>query len=191
LAEITIEEQNPSENSRDYALKLLQESLELFQRCLNVQELQYTQAAQETQQLRETEQADPVPVDSDMSDTSENAVWAAIVRPVTKGTLLDTCIAQLDTLSALCALESVQGHGKLAWIEEMYHIALHEKLKAYVEGADRQRDAALAKAKFDCAFAEAAYRNGRMALATYEQELNSAFSSIPELDLSRDAQSLW
>ena len=106
-------------------------------------------------------------------------------EPVTKDALLDTTIAQIDTLTAVCSLGS--SHTGLAWVEEYYRTTLKDKVLFY--GSSRRHEAALAQAKFTCALSDAAFRGGRLDLPTYENELNAAFIN-QDLDMSNDPQSL-
>lgn len=106
---------------------------------------------------------------------------------VTQDTLLDTTIAQLDTLTAILSLGS--SPTGLVWMEEYYRTTLKDKISFYVDGSSRGGEAALAQAKFTCALSDAAFRGGRLDLSTYEKEMNAAFTS-EDLDLSNDPQSL-
>lgn len=165
--------------------------MELFQRCLNVQEFKFTQ-----DQAIGTSEAQPLPDASSASikitgnpafNASEEEVWASVEEPVTRDALLDTTIAQLDTLTAICSLGS--SHTGLAWVEEYYRSSLKDKLLFYVDGSSRRHEAALAQAKLTCALSDAAFRGGRLDLPTYERELNAAFTT-QDLDMSNDPHSL-
>ncbi|PMD34398.1 hypothetical protein L207DRAFT_534731 [Hyaloscypha variabilis F] len=114
-------------------LPFLEESLELFQKCLDYQELQHREfqeqsaaafAAQETDMDDggvsltagssmdvDSGPATPstnrdIPLDTPSSPPAqlEDDRWATIVEPVTDSSLLDTILAQLRTLSLLCTL---------------------------------------------------------------------------------------
>ena len=190
LAEAISEGKRPSSSPQDEALSLFQESLELFQRCLNVQEFKLSQDPEHS-----THEAQPPPyadsrsvdnISSSASNASEEEVWASVEEPVTKDNVLDTIMAQLDTLTAICTLGS--SHTGLAWIEDYYLTTLKDKVSFYVDGSARQHEAALAQAKFTCAISDAAFQDGRLDLPTYENELNAAFGALS--DLSTDPQSL-
>ena len=187
LAETISEGKRPSGSPRDEALRLFQESLELFQRCLNVQELRLTQDQENSTQ----EVLPPPDTHNNLSgaepDASEEEVWASVEEPVTQGALLDTTIAQLDTLTAICTLGS--SHTGLAWVEEYYRTTLKDRVASYVDGSTRYHEATLAQAKLTCALSDEAFRGGRLDLPTYEKELNAAFTS-QNLDLSNDPPSL-
>lgn len=170
-------------------MRLLQESLELFQRCLNVQELKLGQDKENgTQEAQPPPDANSIDnINGAASNVSEEEIWASVEEPVTQDALLDTTIAQLDTLTAISSLES--SHTGLAWAEEYYRTTLKDKVSFYVEGSTRRHEAALAQAKFACAISDAAFRGGRLDLPTYENELNAAFTN-QDLDLPNDPQSL-
>lgn len=126
-------------------------------------------------------------ISSSTSHASEEEVWASVEEPVTKNALLDTAIAQLDTLIAICCLGS--SHTGLAWVEEYYRTTLKGKLLIYVDGSSRRHEAALAQAKLTCALSDAAFRGGLLDLSVYENELNAAFTA-QDLDISNDPKSL-
>jgi hypothetical protein len=84
----------------------LEEALGLFQRCLALQEYQYTESQA---------QAAAMPGDADVPDPEDGGAsltsnepqddrWATIVEPITNNTLLDTVLAQVETLTLLCNL---------------------------------------------------------------------------------------
>ena len=191
LAEAISEGENPSRSPQDEALRLFQESLELFQRCLTVQEFKLTE-----DQEKSTQHAQPPPdadssstdsINSAASNASEEEVWASIEEFVTKDALLDTTIAQVDTLTAICGLGC--SHTGLAWVEDYYYTTLKDKVLLYVDGSSRHNETALAQARFTCALSDAAFRCGRLDLPTYENELHAVFTS-QDLDLSNDPRSL-
>ena len=139
--------------------------------------------------MSDASHADAATISSNASNASEEEVWASIEEPTTKDTLLDTAIAQLETLTAICTLGTSYVHGDLAWVEEYYRTRLNDRIAFYLSGTSRQHEAALAKAKFVAAISEAAFKGGELNLSTYETELNAAFNSL-DLDLTRDPQAL-
>ena len=191
LAETISEGKRQSESPRDDALRLFQESLELFQRCLNVQEFKFTQdqgtSRQEAHPPLDDYSTNVDKISSAASHASDEEIWAYVEEPVTKEALLDTTIAQLDTLTALCNLGSP--HNGLAWVEEYYRTTLKDRIASYVGDSHRYHEATLAQAKFMCALSDEAFRGGRLDLPTYEKELNAAFT-CQHLDLSNDAPGL-
>ncbi|KAH8700750.1 hypothetical protein BGW36DRAFT_292979 [Talaromyces proteolyticus] len=200
LAESLTESKRPKESHLQEALKYLQEALELFQRCLVLQELRYTESQEQIEMMESGEYADTAgntggedlaqnaPEEQTGDESSGEEEWAAVIEPVTKNTLVDTAVAQLETLSTLCSLLALDGHNGLAWVEEYSYDLLKTKIAAYVEGTDREDEVALARAQFVAALTEILYRSGRIDVETYQRELSNAFP--PELDLSDDPEGL-
>lgn len=192
LAEV-IEASKSSDNDFK-ALNLYKEALELFQRCLQAQELEFTRAGEEAARSSE------VPVPSQDEETqmagsagpviSEGETWVTIVEPVTVNTLLDTIIEIIATLTAICGhfcapnstkvkhIEDTNGI-KLKEIEEYFHYKIHDKLDAHLlthAALCQEDDLKLAVANFSCALAEASFYSGRLSLSDYETEVRLAFS---------------
>lgn len=173
---------------------MFQEALELFQRCLLVQELEFTRSMEQTGEpvasIAANQDEDADMAEGSTSDASGDEAWAVIVEPVTKDTLLETIIAQLETLTAICSLIGVPGATKLTWIEEYYCTTIRDKLNAYTSPDDptRQQELALVTAKFTCAIADAGFRGGYLDLDTYERELDAAFH--PDRSLTNNPQVL-
>lgn len=113
--------------------------------------------------------------------------WVSVEEPVTKDSLLDTLITQLETLTTACGLPTSQGSTNLGWIEEYYRV-LKDKMALLAHDTERAREAALANAKFMAAFADASFRYGQLDMLEYEREQNAAFNK--SLDLSNDPQGL-
>lgn len=195
LAEVITEGKRSTQINRDEALRFLQQGLELFQRCLTVQEFQFTES-QEMMQMGDEDApgtgdddgSGGIEMISNSSEATEDERWASVLEPVTKDTLVDIAIAQLQTLSTACGLLISDSGSGLAWQEEYSNNLLRGKLATYVEGTDRQPEIDLARANFTSALAETSYRTGLIDLQTYERELNSAFGQ--NLDLSQDPQGL-
>lgn len=126
-------------------------------------------------------------IDKSTSDASEEERWASVIEPVTKDSLLDTAVAQLETLTTVRGLMSSQGISGLAWIEE-YARNLQGKIAAYIDGTNRNHEVALARANFVAAYSDASFRANQLDLPTYERDLTAAFSQ--NLDLSTDPHGL-
>ena len=75
--------------------------------------------------------------------------WVSVIEPVMRNTLINTAMAQLETLTTLCGSLTF-GPGDLAWIEEYSWDLLRGKMFPYADGIDRQNEVALAlsRAKF-------------------------------------------
>jgi hypothetical protein len=128
---------------------LLQEAVELLQRCLTLEEFYYTEylARDETKETSLGVSGDITIPDSnasdineDSSDITEDAIpsrseveerWATVVEPVTKHTLLDTIVAQLETLTFLAADIPADAIKGLVWLEEYYTKQLKPKIQEY------------------------------------------------------------
>lgn len=193
LAEASSESQFASDAVYEGAIRTFQEALELFQRCLQVQELRFTQAEEEVGQLAETageisgEDVNMSP--GSTSDGSGDGDWATVIEPVTKDTILDTVIAQLETLTAICSLMGSRTATGLDWIEEYYRATIREKIFFYCLSTDatRNEEIALKTANFACALSDAGFRTGHLDLATYERELSAAFDQVLSLAISPQA----
>ena len=172
-------EGNASHTNKQESLQPLQEALELFQRCLELQESQFTQAEDEARMMTATvieDQEQPSSATGSTSDGAGQEQWASIVEPITKSNLLDTVIAQIQTLTDMCGLMANETAGGLPWIEELSRDILQNKLASYATASDRTTEGSMAKANFICAYADASFRVGGIDLPTYEREVDNAFS---------------
>lgn len=190
LAEAITEDKRPSEESSQEAMRYLQEALELFQRCLVLQELRFTESQEQIARMTEGNESgafEEKPINQEHKSENTNAPengqsdseqWAAVIEPVTKDTLVDTAVAQLEALATLCGLITYDRGSTLAWIEEYSADLLREKIAAYAEGTERKNEVALARAKLISTLAEVSYRSGRIDLETYKNELGGAFAEV-------------
>lgn len=197
LAEVVTDIKRPSDQQLMQAVQCLQEALELFQRCFVLQELRFTEMQEQIRQVEAGDMQLSEDVQQTQPGSNNNAAadedgqpeqWAAVVEPVTKDTLVDTAVAQLDTLTTLCSLLSFNPGDGLPWVEEYSSDLVRNKLSAYVEESTRQYEASIARARFLSALAEVLYRSGRIDVETYHQEISRAFG--PDLDLSADPEGL-
>ena len=202
LAEALTESKHPGEDQIIQASTYLQEAVELFQRCLALQEMKFTEMEEQMMQMEAGEMDSQEPVsepavppaespsaEGEAADGEPQEQWAAIVEPVTKNTLVDTAVAQLDTLTTLCNLLTFNpGAGGVGWVQEYSAELVETRLPAYVEGSERRYEAALARGKFICALHDVLYRGGHTDARTYQQEVSRAFG--PDLDLSNDPEGL-
>lgn len=199
LAETISEVVHPAEDVRQEALSLLEESVELFQRTLTLQEFRLSEmeasqdAAMTDAPPFATEpssfsplnaNAQPGELSSTMTgnqraETSEE--WAEVIEPITNETLLDTALSQLQTLTTLCSvINKDEGRG-LAWIEEYSSTLLTTKIPSYAKDTDRQDEVAFQKAKFLWALGDTNFRNHRIDIATYARAVEEAFVDISQL----------
>ncbi|ELR05507.1 hypothetical protein GMDG_07429 [Pseudogymnoascus destructans 20631-21] len=173
---------------------LLEEAVELFQRCLTLQEFRFS----ESEALRDSINADDAPgspPDSDggapLTPAAQAASlqpseeqWASIVEPTTPDTLLDTILALLETLTVLASKLDSRG---LAALEE-YTSTLLTKLPTYLAPSPtRAPELGLTRANLLSALAEAGFRAGTIDTATYERAITGAFR---DLDLAADPKGL-
>lgn len=168
-------------------IPLLEESLELFQRCLTLQEFQHTESLAQQESMPD-EPLEPdnedggVPINQDTSSTTseppQDDRWATILEPVTNDTLLDTLLAQLETLTTLCGLINADAGKGLAWVEEYASGLLNTKLPAYLNDTGRESEAGLTRANFMAAAADANFRAQRIDLGTYSRTINEAYSNL-------------
>jgi hypothetical protein len=173
------------------AVAYLEESLELLQRCLALQEFRYTESQEQAAEALQALEAEgeqgllmgevPQP-GRDSDDGLEDERWASIVEPVTKDTLIDTGLAQLSALTTLCGILGSSSQApnvpSLAWIEEYSSTLLSVKLPTLVDGTERSVEVGIARAVFISAMLEAGYRRGQIDVQTYRQETDAAFSAL-------------
>lgn len=196
LAEAVTDTKRPIEEKLNQAAKLLQEAIELFQRCLVLQELKFTEMQEQIRQMESGEVVQPPqepsaresPDEQPQESEQEQEQWAAVVEPVTRDTLMDTAIAQLEALTTLCSLLTYDPSVGLNWVEEYSANLLQNKISAYVEGSNRFHEAALAGAKFSAGLNEVLYRSGRINAETYHGAVVNAFSQ--ELNISANPEGL-
>lgn len=199
LAEAITDSKHPDDEQLMQASTYLQEAIELFQRCLVLQEMKYTEMQEQIEQMEsagpetQTPQHISQPVEPQageaQAENEEQEQWAAIVEPVTKNTLVDSAVAQLDTLTTLCNILTFNpSGGGVGWVQEYSSGLVQTRLPAYVEGSDRQYEAGLARAKFICAMHEVLYRGGHTDVQTYQREVGQAFG--PDLDVLADPEGL-
>lgn len=188
VAELTAESRHPSQDQFSYAVECLQEAIELFQRCLVLQELRFTESQEQISQLGSDGSQAAVEDTTEQEPSDPQEQWVAIVEPVTKDSLVDTAVAQVDALTTLCNLLASNPGTGISWVEEYSSELIQAKLPAYLEGSNRHHEASLARAKFACALSEVLYRTQRIDVVTYHQEVSRAYGS--DLDLSTDPDGL-
>ncbi|MCJ1286649.1 hypothetical protein MMC26_005995 [Xylographa opegraphella] len=188
LGELRGEGSSTSPEGREDALKKFQEAMELFQRCSAVQEYRLNEAQAMTTDAPmledPTDEANHHPTEGEFdSQFPEEEQWASIIEPITANTLLDTIVAQIETLTVMCGLMISQDPAGLPRLEE-YSRPLLQRANSLVEGTDRVQEISLSVANLTSAFADAAFRAGRLDLTTYQAELNNAFGSDIESSTS-------
>lgn len=208
---------------------LLEEAVELFTKCLASQQRAYEQMRIEIAKAQE-EQADQereifqqevpgdgkVGDDMDMSSTASSAggEWATVEEPLTPGTILETCTAQLGALTTLLGLYEPTD---LANIEPRTRLGLgtaneyiptlinllgdspFQRIEEKPSGptlsiasptttepltTTPKDDALLAVAHFQATLAELAYRNNQTTATQYLESIQSLFSALSPSDQS-------
>ncbi|KAI0122929.1 hypothetical protein BJ170DRAFT_599593 [Xylariales sp. AK1849] len=182
------------------ALKLLEEALELQNKCLSIQELKYEESLEQerlaSEQVAESSTEGGILESTQASEqgpADQEEQWFTVVEPVTLDTLTDTVLAQLQTLTTLCSIlsgapESVPA-ATLPWVEE-YSTKLVQKLPIISQGkTERRLEIALTKANFISALLEAGFRSRKVDGVTYKRERDAAFA-VPELLANGSAEAL-
>ena len=190
LAETLSESDATEAVSRGDALRRFRDALEIFQHCLSVQEYRLNEVqAMGSNTSMDQVQSQPLSVPSlssgNMSQSLEEQ-WVSIVQPITATTLLDTMIAQIETLTSMCNLMVIQDSSEVPWLEK-YFSSLLDKASKFPD-TERRQEMALARANFLCTYADASYRLGLLNFPTYQAELKNAFND--DLDVSESPQAL-
>ena len=94
-------------NAQNEAVALLKEAVELFSSCLSRQELDFTESQTQADMDPTSQNEDEGDLER-MSTTSSQPPqeWATVVEPVTANTLVETALAELNTLTTLVSLTS-------------------------------------------------------------------------------------
>ncbi|KAL8683268.1 MAG: hypothetical protein Q9186_000770 [Xanthomendoza sp. 1 TL-2023] len=104
------------------------------------------------------------------------------MEPVTTNALMDTLLAQIETLSSIAGLLSTRGAEDPGWIDQYFQESLLDKILLSSEKAGRQQEVALAEAKFRCALSDANFSAANIDVSTYEAELARAYKGVSEVD---------
>ncbi|KAH7409413.1 hypothetical protein BKA64DRAFT_664886 [Cadophora sp. MPI-SDFR-AT-0126] len=202
-----------SESSTDGStLHLIEEALKLFQLCLEVQERQAQESAAQAQMaesmMSDTGNESSIQTSQDTNDTEEGGIslsgkssmdvddgkepaqderWASIMEPVDNDVLLDTVLAQLETLTQLCGLMLNVSEQAIRWVEAYAEDLINIKLDKYLIGTNRSLEANIARASFLSAFANLQLQASLTDIKTYASAIETAYSP---LDLSASAEGL-
>ncbi|EPQ65589.1 Bgt-4250 [Blumeria graminis f. sp. tritici] len=180
-------------------VKLLEEALVLFQKCLHIQENmiheQKIYAAEiegsDSSMDKNNEEGGvsiattiPTPTSKDLDQCGDR--WARVVEPVTQDTLLDTVLASIETLTSLSQLINPQNSEAL-FIVQKYASSITSKLEDFLTNKGRISEALITRASFQCAFATAQFRCSHIDLSTFSRVTSNAYSDI---DLSASPRGL-
>ncbi|KAG9234266.1 hypothetical protein BJ875DRAFT_462044 [Amylocarpus encephaloides] len=181
---------------------LLEEAVGLFQRCLVVQEGEYTEFQRQIMaDLPDTSSPSNVNA-QDGSPTTTGTIaerpekieqWVSVREEVTKDDILDTFIAFVQALSTLCNRSSRLERDAdkfLHTVESFAGGGLINKLQLLARDTAKQIDAAIAAAGLMSAVSEAKYRLGLPGndFKAYSENVQHAWS---KLELKQHAQGLW
>ncbi|KAK0110478.1 hypothetical protein ONS96_002087 [Cadophora gregata f. sp. sojae] len=202
-----------SESSTDVStLQLIEEALQLFQLCLEVQEKQAQESAAQAQlaesMLSNASKESSIQTSQDTNNTEDGGVslsgessmdvddgkepaqderWASIVEPVDNDVLLDTVLAQLETLTQLCGLMLNVSEQEISWVEGYAKDLINVKFDQYLTNTDRNLEAKIIRASFLSAFANLQFQADPTDIQTYASAIENAHSA---LDLSTSAEGL-
>ena len=169
--------------------------MELFNQCLTIQEKSFEQF-QTPPSIDEDMDNDaeggvsiPASEQAPSSQQQESEQWAQIVEPITYDSLIDTILAQLESLTLLCS--KLTNPKSLSTIDK-HTSDLLPKLDAYLQQFDkttseRMSEVALTRANFQASFADARFRNGEIDFTKYERLVYDAYRN---LDLAQDPKGL-
>lgn len=186
----TANEQGSAAENPEQLSILLQEALEIFAQCLKQQEAAYLDFQT---QLRadengpavatwdDTNTRDAPSVSNDTQATDEDDVqeqWASVMIPVSKSSILDTILAQLETMSTLYSL--LRTDKLVSSIIEYARPLVVEKLPFYVTETGQDLEAAIALAGYASAEADARFRLMGLDMQSYSAEVQQVRES-PQL----------
>lgn len=208
FAEALVEYKNASTEAKTEAAQLLCEAVEIFQKCLASQEMQYA-TLEASQDLQNQQLQEDVRMGEVGTETSENILpieagnegedermgepgrWAIIQTPVTKNQLLDAGLAGLGACATLCPL-AAEGLGRsLAWVQDIANSLLEFKITPLSQDTGRQDEISLARANFVVSLAEASFKSGgAIDPAAWEASIRTAFDESSGCNISTDFQVL-
>jgi hypothetical protein len=165
------------------ALQLLEEAVELFNRCLVQQERQYAEAQSFQSQMEQQLPGKDITTTSSTEEETSNATgeedWATVLQPVTTDDIMDTIIALVDTYTSFCshlpaAPESV---ANLANITAQLDVLISAKSALFAPlPPTRATDLTLSRANLHAAVADLSYRAHSLSLDAYTSLLTSLYS---------------
>ncbi|TVY67512.1 UPF0656 protein [Lachnellula suecica] len=183
-----IAEQGAAAHDPDQPSLLLQEALGIFTRCLQHQEASYA-AFQKQLHADENEPAvgnwentTPPDNNSTSDDTKSKdgeqvrEQWATVMTPVTKSSVVDTIIAQLETITSLYSL--LPNDKLIRSIIEYTQSLVAEKLPFYLAETGQGLEAAIAFAGCASAEADAKFRLMGLDMGSYCAAVQQAWKEV-------------
>ncbi|CAG5178959.1 uncharacterized protein ALTATR162_LOCUS8962 [Alternaria atra] len=221
LAEAGLEA-SPQAAGKHNARPLLEEAVEIFTKCLESQQQEYSQmqaeiakiqASGEYQEAWEGERQQPAETQEEDMETDSGASeapgdWATVEEPLTPESILETCTAQLSTLTTLLGLynsatdlpniEKKAQDGmdtatnKVPMLIDLVNKSPAPKVvdepkvgptlsigsTAEEVTTTPKDDAIIAAASFQASIAEVQYRSGRTTTTEYAETVERIFSSM-------------
>ncbi|KAL9606288.1 MAG: hypothetical protein Q9179_000563 [Wetmoreana sp. 5 TL-2023] len=113
-----------------------------------------------------------------VAEPSDEDTWVSIMEPVTPDSLLDTLLAQIETLTSVCGILSSEGVGDLDWIEQYHDDLLSSNVLHSGVTTDRHLEFILSRARLECALADAGFSIAKLNIDRYEQGLAEALEPL-------------
>jgi len=168
------------------AIKLIDESITLFQQCLLQQEMQYQEGLDEAAGFKADEDGGvslsqshaTEPEEMPLYDTRQAEEWASVVEPVTTQSLLDTACALLDALALSCTFLSPATAETTSTILATANSITNEKIPSYLHDIDAisHKDVWLSGTHFRRAYLEASFRASLIDAQSYEDNLVAVYA---------------
>ncbi|KAI0460377.1 hypothetical protein F5B21DRAFT_5124 [Xylaria acuta] len=190
------------------ALQNIEQALEIQTRCFELQQAAFAKSRLELERaMRETAEQATAQIDSgqaaadpasESQSISREEQWAVIEEPITAVTLLETTIAQIEALIALCSILSSSltsspesGHASataLSRIDSYSENLLTRTLPTLINEnqsilESRLSDVMLPRAVFMSNYLELSFRLSAINVEKYTRELEAAFTQ-PGLDVT-------
>ena len=200
------EELSQEDDHPDDTLQLLEEALEMQQKCLIIQETQFEEHRREQEAMMRSQTDEEIPpaaeevttsvTPSTRSDEAENQ-WFSVVEAVTPQTLIDAILAIFATLTTLTTVlinaSPTPPTPTLAWINSVGQV-LFPKLESLSSGLLRQArldqdatetlpqqqiESILTQLKLLSTLEEASFRQSLSKIEAYSAKLSQIFTLIP------------
>ncbi|KAI9677972.1 MAG: hypothetical protein M1822_008080 [Bathelium mastoideum] len=187
------------------AIVLLAEALDLYTKCLRQQRSTITQTQEAEQEAQMETDAEPdlserpndeTEMDLDQSSeegSPQNKVSATVIEPTTEDDIIDTALAKLSTLAALCTMYDPSLAADASTNPDLNYLehSASEIFDTDIPSLDptehpssnssisRTTEILLARASFTTALSSAQYRANLIDASTYSTRINSTYASIP------------
>ncbi|KAI0486878.1 hypothetical protein F4859DRAFT_467330 [Xylaria cf. heliscus] len=207
MAEIIAEDDDADDLE---ALQNIEQALEIQTRCFELQQAIFAKSRPDLERaMREaaelpTAQSDSGQATANPASESQTVnreeQWAFVEEPTTATTLLETVIAQIEALSALCSIlnssltsSPESGHASataLSWIDSYSGNLLTQTLPTLINEnravlEPRLSDVMLPRAVFMSNYLELSFRLSAIDVEKYKRELDAAFTQ-PGLDAASE-----